>query len=190
MKNLKRIVSGTLLVGVLVATGVTAFAAVGSNPSQEALNRQTQVQERQHNTEFERGYSRPEGEYFRPNEVNEDFTRGHRKSRRGHMNSGWGHRNTGGHHRNFDNGQRPELTDEQRAIRTEEMKVRLSEALAAGNISQEEYNRIMEEINSGLRPRFLGNGHHRSEEFGHRGNCHFGYENSTSQTPNQPAAIK
>lgn len=182
MKNLKKIVSGTLLVGVLVATSVTAFAAVGNNPSQEALNTQTQTQERQHNTEFERGFNRSE-------ESNEGFGMGHRGSRKGH-------RNTDGHHRNFENGERPELTEEQKNIRTEEMKVRLSEALAAGNISQEQYNAAMEEINSGLRPMFQGRGHHgnhgqnRSGNFGHRGMCGLGINNSNSQTPNQPAAIK
>lgn len=158
MNKFKKIVSGTLLVGVLVATSVTAFAAVDGGAVKEDLNPQVQL-----NTQTQTREHREENSHFG---LGERFHRNNEEGfRKEHHGSGRGH------HRNLENGERPELTEEQRALRTEELRVRASEALASGNISKEQYDGVIKDIDAGLKPMFQGRGHHGSGEFGERGNC-------------------
>ena len=119
MKKLTKIASGVLAIGVLMATGVTTFAATNMPANTDTDSSNTAI------SNIEEGK--------RPMHL------GHGKARRDHGNM-----------------ERPELTDDQKAEMAENMKERLAEQLKDGNISQEEYDQAISDIEEGKRPMHLG----------------------------------
>ncbi len=134
MKKLTKIASGVLAIGVLMATGVTAFAATDIPANTDTKSSNAAISEEATNRR-----SMKKG-----------------KTARGIM-------------------ERPELTEDQKAEMTENMKERMDEQLKDGNITQEQYDQALSNIEEGKRPMNLGhgngNGRKARADRGQRGLC-------------------
>lgn len=166
MKKFNKIVSGALIVGVLMSTGVTTFAAtntiepsaLASKESRDLANTQRPDKSKRSQLTDEQKVQKIDtmkenlkerldaGEVSQEeyDQVIKDIEDGIKPMglRKGKDRPG--------------NMERPDLTDEEKSQIIDKMKERINERLEAGDITQEQYDRAIKDIEDGKKPRCLG----------------------------------
>ncbi|MGO1580165.1 MAG: hypothetical protein ACTHWZ_01980 [Peptoniphilaceae bacterium] len=176
MKNLIKIGSGILAMGVLMTTGITVFATSDTDANMDVNSANTLISEESTNRRSMGRCNGGFGNMERP-ELTEDQKAEMEENMKERLaeqledgnitqeeydqaisDIAEGKRPMFLGRGGFGNMERPELTEEQKAEMEENMKERLAEQLEDGNITQEEYDQAISDIAEGKRPMFSGRG--------------------------------